>query len=89
MDNVSSLTNTYTLTVTSNWPALLSRTSIQMPPHGTTGLTVSVTVPMTATVGSADEATVTMTGSNGAAYSHLTTMALWPYAIYLPVALKD
>lgn len=89
MDNVSSLTNTYTLTVASNWPALLSRTSIQMPPHATAGLTVSVTVPMTATVGSADEATVTMAGSNGAAHSHLTTTALWPYAIYLPVALKD
>lgn len=89
MANLSDDTNAYTLTAQADWPTALSTTAITLSPQLTATLAISVTIPVTVTEGQSDAATITMTGSNGAATSTLTTVAHWPYAIYLPVAIGE
>ncbi len=89
MANLSNDTNVYTVTAQADWPTVLSTDLITMTPHATATLLVSVTIPLTATGGQSDVATIDMTGSNGTATTLLTTMARWPYAIYLPLVVSQ
>ena len=88
--NTDNLSDTYHLSLASNvWLTQVDPLSVTLASQASQPLTVTVVIPLTATHGLTDTVHLTAQGTGVAAFSHLVTMAVGPYDVFLPLVKRD